>query len=108
MPSVMPLLLLSSISLLTMATILALTILFLRQSRSERADLVKLHEKTLLLLASRDVQAFEQLQAATNPPSPAYSPPDRYYTGDAQQVEDERLKGTLNDDDLTAIYGFGG
>ena len=104
MSSALLLLLLWLISSLTLT---GLTILFLNHSRNERAALIKLHEKTLLLLASKDVRAFEQLQAATNPPSPAYSPPDRYYTGDQRQVEDARLKGTLNDDELTAIYGLG-
>lgn len=107
MLSELPLVLLLSTFLLPLLAVIAVTVLFLRVTWKMHQSLLKLHEKSLLLLASEDVQAFERLDAVVNPPSSSYSSSDRYYTGDARQVEDEGLKGILNDDELTGVYGAG-
>jgi hypothetical protein len=107
MLSEMPLPLLWSTFLLPLLTVLVVTFLFLRFAWKMHQSLVSLQERSLLLLASENAQDFERLDAVVNPPRSSYSESDTYYTGDAKQVEDERLKGLLNDDELTGVYGAG-
>jgi hypothetical protein len=71
--------------------------------------MLDLHRQTLLLLASHDVRAYETLKSAESLAEQSY--PEgitRYYTGDDREAEDvNSSKDTLNDDELTAIYGAG-
>lgn len=60
------------------------------------------------LLVAKDPIAYDALRRTTasetddGTESPAY-----YYTGDAEQYQDDQLRGRVSDDELTGISHFG-
>lgn len=96
---------LSALLSLTLLTVVILSMVWMRKSQTVLADL---HRESLLLLAAKDSREFELMRSVLEPPSPSYDPESQYhYTGDQRETENERIKGNLNDDELTHLSGFG-
>lgn len=92
------------------ATLGLVTVTFLalryasRESQQARDSLTK----TSMLLASQgDGARFDALYRTAFPAN-GDDESRFYYTGDAQQAEELRTQGALNDDELTPILGDGG
>lgn len=69
--------------------------------------LAALAEQQSQLLASKTSRDFEAIRDKVHPPQDPFADAATYYTGEAKQAENERLTGTLNDDELTALEGVG-
>lgn len=90
-------------------TVLTLEILWRREQRRMRHELLVENRELTLLLASNSVQAYEQLKAVNEPPMPGYpAEAETYYTADDKQVELLKKVQGLNDDDIAALIGNDG